>query len=122
MWNKDEFKELKKDIDNLVTEVFGDDFFKTEKEKPKYYHKKENGFLKIAIPMPGIAKENIKVHFQDGNLVVEGNQKNWYTTSNYITKFRLIDCDENSVKAEMKNGVLELTIKEIEKKRTIEIL
>lgn len=122
MWNNEDFRIATKELGNVFTEFFGDDLFNTKKDEAKYYHKKENGFLKVAIPMPGIDKENVKVHFVDGLLVVEGSQKNWYVTSNHTTKLRLIDCDENSIKAEMKNGVLELTIKELEKKRKIEVV
>ncbi len=122
MFYEKDFKNLTNVAKEFVSEFLEDEnFFLTKKKENNHYSKNENGNLLLAIPMPGLSKENIKVHFEGGLLVVEGKTNTWYTTLEYKNKFRLIDCDENSIKAEFKNGVLELNIKKIEQKKTIKI-
>lgn len=111
------FKFEREDFDGFL-----DDIFPTEvKEKPTYYSKIIDGKLKMAIPMPGFEKENIKIYFENGLMVVEAESKPWYIELSYKNRFKLVECDENSIEAEYKNGVLGLSINKKFSNKTVNI-
>lgn len=111
------FKFEREDFDGFL-----DGIFPTEvKEKPTYYSKNIDGKIKMAIPMPGFEKENIKIYFENGLMIVEANAKPWYVNLDYKSKFQFVDCDENSIEAEYKNGVLELYINKKISNKTVNI-
>ena len=76
--------------------------------------------LKMRFDMPGLSKENVKVSVEDDVLVIKGGHNkqeggsddSWYaSTSRYDTRLQLPDnCEKDKVKAELKNGVLYITI------------
>ncbi|GAB2221858.1 hypothetical protein Droror1_Dr00013049 [Drosera rotundifolia] len=89
--------------------------------------------VKMRFDMPGLSKEDIKVSVEDGDtLVVQGEHKkeggddgddSWArrSYSSYDTRLQLPDdCEVDKIKAELKNGVLFITIpkKEVERKVT----
>eukprot|EP01101_Sappina_pedata_P001494 TRINITY_DN11576_c0_g1_i1.p1 TRINITY_DN11576_c0_g1~~TRINITY_DN11576_c0_g1_i1.p1 ORF type:complete len:198 (-),score=57.69 TRINITY_DN11576_c0_g1_i1:59-652(-) len=93
--------------------------------------------LKVTIDVPGFKKENIKVTLEDQVLSVEGvreketlHEDNARTHSErsygkFERRFRLPrGIDEESMKADLKNGVLNITVQKVEGKshgRDIEI-
>ncbi|XP_042519872.1 small heat shock protein, chloroplastic [Macadamia integrifolia] len=87
--------------------------------------KDEEEEVKIRIDMPGLSKEEVKVLVEDDVLIIKGEHKkeegsggdededSWTSrsVSSYHTRFRLPDnCEKDKVKAELKNGVLFISI------------
>jgi HSP20 family protein len=91
--------------------------------------------LKVLLEMPGVEKGNVNVHVEDGVLFVEsrldlakyrGLQPLYteYNIGNYSRSFRLSNAiDQDKIAAELKDGVLSLTLQKAEKAkpRTIQI-
>ena len=85
--------------------------------------------------MPGVAKEDVKVKLEDGDLVIMGRvnflgeMKKKYImkeidSSNYFRKFKLSDSvDEDKIDAKLENGRLFVFLPKVErvKPKTIEI-
>jgi len=76
--------------------------------------------LKMRFNMPGLSKEDVKVSVEDGVLVIKGSHKkeesendSWSerSYSSYNTRLALPEnCEMEKIKAELKNGVLNITI------------
>ncbi|KAK6135149.1 hypothetical protein DH2020_031097 [Rehmannia glutinosa] len=77
--------------------------------------------IKMRFDMPGLSKDDVKVSVEDDVLVIKGEQKkeqgkndeSWSSRSysSYDTKLQLPDdCEKDKVKAEMKNGVLYISV------------
>jgi HSP20 family protein len=77
----------------------------------------------IKAEIPGVKKEDVKVTIQDGMLTMQGERKMEKeekgkkfhrierSYGNFVRSFRLPDdADENSVKAEFKDGMLDITV------------
>jgi HSP20 family protein len=91
--------------------------------------------LKVLLEMPGVEKGNVNVHVEDGVLFVEGRLDvakyrglqplyTEYNIGNYARSFRLSSAiDQDRIGAELKDGVLSLTLPKAEKAkpRAIEI-
>jgi HSP20 family protein len=91
--------------------------------------------LKVVLEMPGVEKGNVNVHVEDGMLFVEGRLDlakyrglqplyTEYNIGNYSRSFRLSNAiDQDKIAAELKDGVLSLTLQKAEKAkpRTIQI-
>jgi HSP20 family protein len=91
--------------------------------------------LKVLLEMPGVEKGNVNVHVEDGMLFVEGRLDlakyrglqplyTEYNIGNYSRSFRLSNAiDQDKIAAELKDGVLSLTLQKAEKAkpRTIQI-
>jgi HSP20 family protein len=91
--------------------------------------------LKVVLEMPGVEKGNVNVHVEDGVLFVEGRLDlakyrglqplyTEYNIGNYSRSFRLSNAiDQDKIAAELKDGVLSLTLQKAEKAkpRTIQI-
>jgi HSP20 family protein len=91
--------------------------------------------LSVVLEMPGVEKNNVDVRVEDGVLYVEGrldfskyqNLQPLYTEYNvghYSRSFRLSSkIDQNKIAAELKDGVLSLTLAKVEeaKPRTIQV-
>jgi HSP20 family protein len=91
--------------------------------------------LRVILEMPGVEKNNVDVRVDDGVLHVEGrldfskyqNLQPLYTEYNighYARSFRLSSkIDQNKIGAELRDGVLSLTLAKVEeaKPRTIQV-
>jgi HSP20 family protein len=91
--------------------------------------------LKVILEMPGVEKGNIEVRVEEGVLFVEGRLDlskyrglqplyTEYNIGNYARSFRLSNAiDQDKIGAELKDGVLSLTLPKAEKAkaRTIQI-
>jgi HSP20 family protein len=91
--------------------------------------------LKVVLEMPGIEKKNVEINLEDDVLHVEsrldlskyaGLQPLYteYNVGHYARSFQLSSkIDQSKIAAEMKNGVLSLTLPKVEeaKPRTIQV-
>lgn len=91
--------------------------------------------LKIVLEMPGVEKGNVEVKVEEGVLFVDGRLDlakyqglqplyTEYNIGNYSRSFRLSNAvDQDRIGAELKDGVLSLTLPKAEKAkpRTIQI-
>jgi HSP20 family protein len=91
--------------------------------------------LKVVLEMPGIEKNNVEINIEDGVLHVEGRLDlskysglqplyTEYNVGHYARSFQLSSkIDQSKIAAEMKDGVLSLTLPKVEeaKPRTIQV-
>ena len=91
--------------------------------------------LNVLVEMPGVEKKNVEISVEDGVLNVRGRLDltkyqgltplyTEYNVGHYSRRFRLSSkIDQNKIDAEMKDGVLSLTLPKIEeaKPRTIRV-
>ncbi|GLJ31380.1 hypothetical protein SUGI_0629700 [Cryptomeria japonica] len=102
-----------------------------ENFRPAYDIMEENDSYKLRFDMPGLSKEDVKVEIEDGTLVIKGEhsqeerEKNWSSRSfgSYNTRIILpenVRLDE--VKAEMKNGVLQVTVPKTEPEKKQDVI
>jgi HSP20 family protein len=91
--------------------------------------------LKVILEMPGVEKGNVNVRVEEGVLFVEGRLDltkyrdlqplyTEYNIGNYSRSFRLSNAiDQDKIGAELKDGVLSLTLPKAEKAkaRTIQV-
>lgn len=113
---------------------FLDDFKESDRMKCDIYEK--DNIYHIEADIPGFTKEDIKVEFNKGNLIIvaeknsdnEDEDKNYLRRERYYGKYQrsfyLGEIDENACEASFENGILKITVpkkSEEETKKYIEI-
>ncbi len=127
---------------NILDDFFEDSFFNSNESKiMKTDIKEHDDKYELIVDLPGFGKDDIKMHIEDGYLVINAktNQANDEKSKNgkYIRKERYYgECSrkfyigdnmtEEDIKANFKNGTLDIEIpkkaeKEIKEKKYIEI-
>jgi HSP20 family protein len=99
---------------------------------PEVEVSQEGNQLRVALDLPGISKENVKIELQEGALVIQGERREERTQGSeqggyrrserrYGSFYRAVPlpegADAEQAKAQMKDGVLEITIPLAEPKR-----
>ncbi|XP_057804316.1 small heat shock protein, chloroplastic-like [Salvia miltiorrhiza] len=83
----------------------------------------EENEVRMRFDMPGLSKEDVRVCVEDDVLVIKGDRKSddgWSSYSSYATRLRLPEnFDKEKVKAEMKNGVLCISVPKTKVERKV---
>ena len=74
---------------------------------------KENNLLKLIAEMPGVEKSDIQVSVNEKTVLLKAENGNRQYETHVPLKYKV---DENSAKAQYRNGILELTFKLAEEK------
>jgi len=138
----DPFKELE-DVSNRLNRIFGRTPVRTESERemlavadwmPSVDISETDTEYLVKGEIPGVKKEDVKVTIQDGMLTIQGERKQEKEEKDkkfhrveccygsFVRSFRMPDdADENSVKAEFKDGMLNVTLAKSEKAKPKQI-
>ncbi|MDD5385057.1 MAG: Hsp20/alpha crystallin family protein [Gallionella sp.] len=132
----DPFRELE-DVTNRLNRIFGQPLVRAESGQnmlavadwaPSVDISETDTAYLIKGEIPGVKKEDVKVTIQDGMLTIQGERKQEKeekgkkfhrvecSYGSFTRSFRVPgDADENSVKAEFKDGMLNVTLAKSEK-------
>lgn len=132
----DPFRELE-DVSNRLNRIFGQSLARSESGQnmlavadwaPFVDISETDSAYLIKGEIPGVKKEDVKVTIQDGMLTIQGERKQEKeekgkkfhriecSYGSFARSFRVpSDADENSVKAEFKDGMLNITLAKSEK-------
>ncbi|MDD5471727.1 MAG: Hsp20/alpha crystallin family protein [Sideroxydans sp.] len=135
----DPFKELE-DVSNRLNRLFGRSSSTEESGQnmlavadwsPSVDISETDDAYLIKGEIPGVKKEDVKVSVQDGMLTIQGERKMEKeeknkkfhrvecSYGNFVRSFRMPDdADENKVKAEFKDGMLNVTLPKTEKAKS----
>ena len=135
----DPFKELE-DVSNRLNRLFGRTAANEESNQnmlavadwsPSVDISETDDAYLIKGEIPGVKKEDVKVSVQDGMLTIQGERKMEKeeknkkfhrvecSYGNFVRSFRLPDdADENKVKAEFKDGMLNVSLPKTEKAKS----
>ena len=127
----DPFRELE-DVTNRLNRIFGQSLARSESGQnmlavadwaPSVDISETDSAYLIKGEIPGVKKEDVKVTIQDGMLTIQGERKQEKeekgkkfhrierSYGSFVRSFRVPDdADENSVKAEFKDGMLNVTL------------
>ncbi|MBI2286954.1 MAG: Hsp20/alpha crystallin family protein [Nitrosomonadales bacterium] len=127
----DPFRELE-DVTNRLNRIFGQSLARSESGQnmlavadwaPSVDISETDSEYLIKGEIPGVKKEDVKVTIQDGMLTIQGERKQEKeekgkkfhrierSYGSFVRSFRVPDdADENSVKAEFKDGMLNVTL------------
>lgn len=113
---------------------FFDNFLESETRKMTCdIYEKDNKYH-LEMDLPGIDKEDIKIHCDNGNLTITAEKENETKEEDkkyirrersygkYSRSFYLGDIDDNNVQAEFKNGILKITVPKVEEKETKKLI
>jgi len=132
----DPFRELE-DVSNRLNRIFGQSLARSESGQnmlavadwaPSVDISETDSAYLIKGEIPGVKKDDVKVTIQDGMLTIQGERrqekeekgKKFHriecSYGSFARSFRVpSDADENSVKAEFKDGMLNVTLAKSEK-------
>ena len=127
---EDEFENMRKKMNKLMnnffTESFGNIGMSQRIPAVDVYEGEDS--VNVSLDLPGLNKEDIKLEYREGNLLVKGernyedkkeNKDGFHQLERRYTGFSRVipipaNVDENNIKAEYKNGVLEVTLPKLE--------
>ncbi|MBK7143443.1 MAG: Hsp20/alpha crystallin family protein [bacterium] len=127
------------EIDRMVSDIFGFPHLRSEGEAefhPRVNIKESRDGIALLFELPGLDKKDIKVTVKDGDLIVSGQRefraeseeanyiRSEIRTGRFSRSFTLPETlDQNSIKAEYKNGILEVKFNKREevKPREVEV-
>jgi len=78
--------------------------------------------FRLRLDMPGLGKEDVKIHIEDSVLVISGERESEELKCNSRVRLPGDVFDVNAIKAEMKNGVLKVTVPKIQKQDTKNVI
>jgi len=132
----DPFREME-DVSNRLNRIFGRPLVRAESGNemlamadwaPSVDISETDTAYLVKTEIPGVKKEDVKVTIQDGMLTIQGERKMEKeekdkkfhrierSYGSFMRSFRVPeDADENSVKAEFKDGMLNVTLTKSEK-------
>ena len=135
----DPFRELE-DVSNRLNRIFGQSLARSESGQnmlavadwaPSVDISETDSAYLIKGEIPGVKKEDVKVTIQDGMLTIQGERKQEKeekgkkfhrierSYGSFVRSFRVPDdADESAVKAEFKDGMLNVTLAKSEKAKT----
>jgi len=138
----DPFKELE-DVSNRLNRIFGRTPARAEPDRemlavadwaPSVDISETDTAYLVKTEIPGVKKEDVKVTIQDGMLTIQGERKQEKEEKgkkfhriercygSFARSFRVPDdADEKSVKAEFKDGMLNVTLSKSEKAKPKQI-
>jgi len=89
------------------------------------YRKNEDGSLSVSVDLPGIEEQDIVVEFTEKNILSIRGERKTKTSSYSVNKAFQVpeEYDTDNVKAELRNGVLTITlqVKPQKSKETVKI-
>lgn len=128
---------LTNEIDRMFSDFFGNPPLRTDVDvefSPRVNIKENRDSIAMLFELPGMEKKDIKVTVKDGNLVVSGQRefrdesedanfvRREIRTGRFSRSFTLPDSlDQGSVKADYKNGILEVKFNKREEVKPREI-
>ncbi len=117
----DLIRQIEKDFAELVNKIMNDmeQTLRETRGRTPYTEVTEKGDEIIVIAdLPGVEKSDIKVNLEGQTLIISASSKD----RKYYTELSLpAPVDENSVKANYKNGVLTATLKKVSRGKEIPI-
>ena len=135
----DPFRELE-DVSNRLNRIFGRSTARAESGQemlavadwsPSIDISETDAAYLIKAEIPGVKKEDVKVTIQDGMLTIQGERKMEKeekgkkfhrverSYGSFVRSFRVPDdADENKVKAEFKDGMINITLAKSAKAKT----
>lgn len=115
---------LTNELDRMIGDMFQD--FLSNKEMPIYTYKKVDSSFELKLSLPGLAKKDVKINFEDNVLTISHDAKE--EVSPFIGSFELTykvpkSIDSEAICASCENGILfvEMPIADSRKVRNIEI-
>jgi HSP20 family protein len=136
-WNP--FSELE-DVSDRLNRIFGRTSVRAESDRemlavadwmPSVDISETDGSYLVKGEIPGVKKEDVKVTIQDGMLTIQGERKHEKeekgkkfhrvecSYGSFVRSFRVPDdADENKVKAEFKDGMINITLPKSAKAKT----
>lgn len=120
---------------NFFDDFFNDSFFtRAESKIMKTDIKEKDGQYELRMDLPGYDKENIKIHIEDGYLYVDASMSKHIEEEKegkYLHQERYVgecsrsfyvghDVKESDIKANLKNGILMISIPKKEQERVKE--
>lgn len=111
----------KKGSRTLFDSLFSDPFESLMTETSRFgveYKKDEDGSLSVSVDVPGIEEKDIAVEITENNVLSVRGERKTKTSSYNVHKSFYIPEEYNTsaIKAELKNGVLTISIPEKEQK------
>jgi len=84
--------------------------------------KEDDEAFRLRLDMPGLGKEDVNIHVEDNVLVIKGEGESEDLKCNSRVRLPGDVFDINAIKAEMKNGVLKITVPKVRKQESKNVI